>query len=414
MTRPTSPPPPRARDPYGIGPVGSLVGPALSILGLVLIGILTLNLFNYDVPFVSGGGNGPQGPVGADRTPAPSNVIVVPPEAAFEGSIVYAKQGNIWIQQDKDVKQLTDGGRDSMPSWSPDGQSIVFIRTHDEDGLWPVRGRNGHYALSVPDIMQVQADGSANPVRLFSGRVRNGRLRWSAWIRQPVLSPDGTTIALVTDAPDPDNSNVVLQFYNLAKKRLTRAGVREIQVLGHQDPEWRPDGTYLLYTQNGRDGARGAPVIERYEVKTKKARAVTATGYMQASYSPDGRYMAATRTTALGTDVAILDANTGHELMRVTNDDASWAPSWSPAGDGIAFLHIVGQTVDLRLAKLDGAPGAWTIKETINLTEVSGLDAASRPDWFIPPALLPAVPTPPPGPASESPSAAPTGASPSP
>src|SRR5206468_4150477 len=82
------------------------------------------------------GQNGAQGPVGVDRTPAPSNVIVVPPEAAFQGSIVYAKQGNIWIQQDKDVKQLTDGGRDSMPSWSPDGQSIVFIRTHDEDGFW--------------------------------------------------------------------------------------------------------------------------------------------------------------------------------------------------------------------------------------------------------------------------------------
>ena len=64
--------------------------------------------------------------------------------------------------------------------------------------------------------------------------------------------------------------------------------------------------------------------------------------------------MAATRQTALGTDVVILDANSGHELMRVTDDDASWAPVWSPAGDGIAFLHIVGQTVDLRLARLEG------------------------------------------------------------
>ena len=134
----------------------------------------------------------------------------------------------------------------------------------------------------------------------------------------------------------------------------------------------------------------------RYEPKSKKARAVTATGYMQPSYSPDGRYMAATRQTALGTDVVILDANSGHELMRVTDDDASWAPVWSPAGDGIAFLHIVGQTVDLRLARLEGTPGAWTIRETIDLTEVSGLDAASRPDWYIPPALLPAQPTPPP------------------
>jgi len=389
-----------------------MVGPVLSVLGLLLIGVLTVNLFNYDVPFVGGGGqNGGQGPVGADRTAAPSNVVVVPPEAAFDGSIVYAKQGNIWIQQDKEVRQLTDSGGDSMPSWSFDGQWIVFIRSHDEIGLWPVRGGNGHYDISVPEIMRVKADGSAKPERLASGRVRRGRLVWSAWMRQPVLSPNGKTIALVTDAPNPDRSNVVLQFFDIAKKKLTRAGVREIQVLGHQDPEWRSDGKALLYTQNGRDGALGAPVIMRYDLTTRKARAVTATGYMQASYSPDGRYIAATRTTALGTDVAILDANTGHELIRLTDDDASWAPCWSPAGDGIAFLHIVGQTVDLRLAKLDGAPGSWTVKQTIDLTEVSGLDAASRPDWFIPPALLPALPAASPVPSA---SAAPSAANPSP
>jgi hypothetical protein len=152
----------------------------------------------------------------------------------------------------------------------------------------------------------------------------------------------------------------------------------------------------------------------RYEPKSKKARAVTATGYMQASYSPDGRYIAATRTTALGTDVAVLDANSGHELMRVTDDGGSWAPSWSPAGDAIAYLHIVGQTVDLRLARLDGTPGAWTVKETIALTEVSGLDAASRPDWYIPPALLPALPTPAPAATTSGASPAPSGSSPAP
>ena len=216
----------------------------------------------------------------------------------------------------------------------------------------------------------------------------------------------------MTDAPNPDDSAVVLQFFDVAKKKLTRAGVRENQVLGHQDPEWRPDGKFLMYTQNGRDGARGAPIIMRYEPKSKKARAVTAAGYMQASYSPDGRYIAATRTTTLGTDVVILDASSGHELMRLTDDDASWAPAWSPAGDAIAFLHIVGQTVDLRLARLEGTLAAWTVKETVNLTEVSGLDAASRPDWFIPPALLPAVPIP--APASGAASAAPAVASPAP
>jgi Tol biopolymer transport system component len=147
-------------------------------------------------------------------------------------------------------------------------------------------------------------------------------------------------------------------------------------------------------------------VIMRYDPKTKQERAMTGAGYMQPSYSPDGRYIAATRTTALGTDVVILNAGNGNELLRLTDDDASWAPTWSPAGDAIAFLHIVGQTVDLRLAKLEGTGPTWTVGETVDLTEVSGLDAASRPDWFIPAALLPAAPPPA--------SAAPTVASPSP
>jgi Tol biopolymer transport system component len=408
VTRAARPGPRRAVDPYGIGPLGSLIAPLASVVGLVLIAVITFNLLNGDLPFGiggsgNGGGNGGDGPA---RTAAPSNVVVVPEEATFLGSIVYAKGGNIWVQTDAGATQLTDDGGNAMPSWSADGQSILYIHSHLESGLWPVRGRNGRYDIDVPDLMLVRADGSVKAERLATGFFRKGRLSWSSWMRQPVLSPDGKTIALVTDAPSPDDSNVVLQFFDVATKKLRRADVNEIGVLGHQDPEWRYDGRLLLYTQNGRDGARGAPVIMRYSVKDKRARPLSPAGYMQPSLSPDGRYVAATRTTTRGTDVVILDANNGQELLRVTNDDASWAPAWSPAGDAIAFLHIVGQTVDLHLARLEGTAPTWTVAQVLSLTEVSGLDAASRPDWYIPPALLPAVPTPAPAASSAAPSAA--------
>ena len=36
MTRAARPRPPRAGDPYGIGPIGTIIGPLLSVLGLVL------------------------------------------------------------------------------------------------------------------------------------------------------------------------------------------------------------------------------------------------------------------------------------------------------------------------------------------------------------------------------------------
>ena len=409
MTRVVKAQPPRARDPYGVGPVGSVLAPLLSVVGLLLVGVITFNLLNGEVPFSggSGAGNG-SGNGGPARTPAPSNVVIVPDEAVFEGSIAYAKGGNIWIQTADGVRQLTDSGGDSMPSWSPDGQSIIYIRSTAEIGFWPVKGgRNAHYDIDVPALMRVKVDGSTEPEQLATGFIKKGKREWSAWMRQPVLSPDGKTIALVTDAPNPADSNVVLQFHDTATGKLRRAGVKESGVLGHQDPEWRPDGVLLLYTQNGRNGSSGVPVIMRYDMRQGKARALTSAGYMQPSYSPDGRYVAATRTTALGTDIVILDGSTGAQLLRVTDDGSSWAPSWSPAGDGVAFLHIVGQTVDLRLARFEGSAPSWTVSANIALTEVSGLDAASRPDWFIPPDLLPATPAPTVRPSSAAPAGSP-------
>jgi dipeptidyl aminopeptidase/acylaminoacyl peptidase len=405
MTRIVKPRTARARDPYGVGPLGSLVAPIASVVGLLIIAIVTINLFNYELPFtgLTGGrsDNGNAGNPGPGATPAPSGVVVVPEQATFLGSIVYAKGGNIWIQTDEGARQLTTTGGASMPSFSADGKWVTYVQSKDTYGRWLVRGRASNYDLQMQDLMRISASGQGRPQRFLSGRVQRGSLLWSAWIRQPVLSPDGRTVALVTDAPNPDDSNVVLQFYDMQRKRLTRAGVPEVGVLGHQDPEWRPDGRVLLYTRNSRDGSRGAPVITRLDMKTKRTRIMTGPGYMQGSYSPDGRYIAATRTTPRGTDVVILNGSTGNELMRVTDDGASWAPMWSPSGDAIGFLHIEGQTVDLRLAKLDGRAPSWTVAETIDLTQVSGLDAASRPDWHIPPALLPAA-----DPATAAPSAA--------
>ena len=243
MTRAVRSRPPRAGDPYGLGPIGTVAAPVLSIVGLLLIGIVTFNLLNGDVPFGIGGsgGNGGNG-VGPDRTAAPSNVVVVPEEATFEGAIVYAKSGNIWVQTNDDVKQVTSSGGDSMPSWSADGQWIIFIRSTRER----VSGRSRATTAATTSSCRISCacapTAAREPERLATGFVKDGRLEWSAWMRQPVLSPDGKTIALVTDAPNPGEDSVVLKFFNIETKKLRAAGVRASGVLGHQDPEWRPDG----------------------------------------------------------------------------------------------------------------------------------------------------------------------------
>jgi dipeptidyl aminopeptidase/acylaminoacyl peptidase len=397
MTRPVRPNPPRAGDPYGLGIIGSFLAPALAIVGLLIVALITVNLINGDLPLGLGretGSNGGTNGDGPDRTPAPSNVVIVPEppneEPLFQGAMTYAKAGNIWIQTAEGATQLTDGGLDSMPSWSPDGTWIWFIRVKSSRGLWPVNGRDVRYVMDVPYLMRVRADGSAAPERLKSGRFEEGPYTWFSWMRQPVMSPNGNLVALVTDQPRPSERDVVVQFYNVETGKFSRPDLRVTSPLGHQDPAWRPDGRFLAYVRNDRDGAQGAPVIYGYDVKEKAASRLTSPGYLEPSYSPDGRYLAATRQSTLGTDVVILDGRTGSELLKVTTDERSWGPKWSPAGDGIAFLNIDGLSTDLRLAKLGGTPGAWTVDEIVPLTDVSGLDAASKPDWYIPAHQLPA------------------------
>jgi TolB protein len=377
----------RARDPYGLLPDRSWLAPGLSLVGLLVIASLTLGLMNGNVPFVGGSTGGV-----TTRTPAPSNVVVVP-DVTIPGAMVYAKAGNIWLQQGSEARQLTNGGRDSMPSWAPDGQSVLFIRTTEEQGLWPAQGTNRHYRMDVPALMRVDLEGGTAEA-LLTGRIKRDDRSWFYWIRQPVLAADGRTVAMISDGPDPSESDSVLQLYDLTTEERTIPDVPENVPLGHQDPAWRADGKYLLFVRNGRSGSRGAPVIYRWDVAKAEATPVTGPGYLEPAWSPDGRYIVATKTSAFGNDIVILEAAHGRELLRITDDGASWAPVWSPAGDAIAFLHSDGLIVDLRMASLDGAGPSWTLGETVDLTQASGLDGGSRPDWYIPPEDIPATPEP--------------------
>ena len=407
MTRRATAPP---RDPYGIGPAKSYLAPAIAVIALLVVGAMTLGLMNGQLPFrIGSGGGGGGGVDGPARTPAPSNVVIVEPEVSFPGSIVYAKAGNIWVQSGSETHQLTDSGRDSMPSFSPDGQWVYFIRQAAGKGKHtPPNGRYTWFDMPTPEIAKVPADGSAAPVQVVSGKFKAGRESWFFWLREPVLAPDGHTIAVASDGPDPRTSDVTIQLFDTETGKFTKLKVAQ-NGLGHQDPAWAPNGSYLAFVKNGRDGSRGAPQILKFNPENKRVFTITGPGYIAPAWSPDSKYLTATKTDSFGTDVVILDSITGVELLRLTNDGQSFSPVWSPAGDAIAFLHLDGMIADLEMIKLDGAPGQWTAGERTPLTEVSGLDAGSRPGWFIPASELPA---PTPSPSTAPPASAPASTAP--
>lgn len=98
MTRPVSARRPRdPGDPYGIGPLGPFVAPALALVGLLVVALATFGLMGGNVSFPGtagpGGPNNPGG--GPGRTAAPSDVVIIDPRTEVPGSIVYAKAGNL-------------------------------------------------------------------------------------------------------------------------------------------------------------------------------------------------------------------------------------------------------------------------------------------------------------------------------
>ena len=377
------------------------LAPALSAAGLLVIAIITLALFGG----LPGGEGGPGGPF---RTPTPSNVVVIDPRHDVPGSLLYVKEGNIWLQTGDAARQLLAGGTDAMPAWAPDGRSIYFVRTTAEEGRWPSAGETRTYNLQVPTLYRLNADGSGTPDELLTGRLRRNGSTWSYFIREPAVSPDGSQVAIVSDGPDPTRSDVVVKLLDPGTGELTDPRLGQTQALGHQDPAWSPDGRFLLYVRNAREGARGVPAIYRYNPANGRSLEITGGGYMDPSWSRDGRYIAATKTSNFGTDVVILDARTGVEQLLVTHDEQSFNPVWSPRGDAIAFFRVTHGVVDLHLVQLTGTAPTWTLGEPLALTISAGLDAASRAAWFIPADQLPPLPTDTPAtPAAGSPAANP-------
>lgn len=376
-----------ARDPLPLP-----LAPTLSLAGLVVVAVVSIGLLGGNLPGLPGGngGNGNGGPI---RTPTPSNVVITDPRSDVPGSILYVKSGNIWIQAGDEARQLTEGGSDAMPAWSPDGEFVYFIRTARQEGRWPSGGILRTYQLDVPSLVRIAADGSGEPEVVLTGRIRRSGNTWSYFVRQPAISPDGTTVALVTDGPNPTQSDVVVKLLDLASGDLDDPGLPQSRGLGHQDPAWSPDGRFLAFVRNDRQGARGTPVIMRYVLETGRARNVSGPGYLSPSWSPDGRFIAATTTSNFGTDVVILDARNGTELLRLTSDERSFSPAWSPKGDAIAFFKVQHGVVDLYVVALDGGAPDWTAGEALPMTLLAGLTADSRPAWFIPADQLP-PPTP--------------------
>ena len=217
----------------------SAAAPLLSLAGLALAATLSLGLLFGRLDLGIGGGPGGEG---GSRTPNPSVVFTPAPSpdatAAFAGTILFAQEGSIWSISGHEVRRISTGSRDSMPAWTADGRAIVFIETRTRNARVPTDGRYQTYILDYPSVMRMTAAGTERTV-IRDGliKLKGGSERYYfTWLLQPDVSPDGKTIALVSDAPKPFDQDVTLSLLPMAGGEVDNLGLRQERPLGHNDP----------------------------------------------------------------------------------------------------------------------------------------------------------------------------------
>jgi Tol biopolymer transport system component len=266
----------------------------------------------------------------------------------------------IFVMQN-DGNQLTrltqDPGYDHLPSWSPDGQKLVYVRipqnayTHtihvmDANGgnqtLLTDQGTNPRWSPTGRQISfeRINHDTGITDVHIMDADGRNmrnltnspGRDENAAW------SPDGAK--LVFQRHDPQIGGADLYVIHVDGSRLTRltdnAGIEH-------DPRWSPDGTRIvfvryshennlqrLYVMNA-DGGNEVRLTNREDLQ----------GEVSPSWSPDGSQIAFANDR-YPIIVNTVEATGGSQPFAFSTLPAGMSyynwPAWSPDGERIYFL----------------------------------------------------------------------------
>lgn len=206
-----------------------------------------------------------------------------------------------------------------------------------DDGLWK-RGRRISVADSVSDFGLSPAGERAVFVargEVFSAPIEKGRTRnltrsSGAHDRVVDWSPDGATIAMISDASGEDEIWLLDQAGSAEPRQLTRGHTGRLTGL-----RWSPDGARIAFTDY--QGRLSVVAVEG------GAETLVADdpwyGIGDAAWSPDGGHLAfSLRNEAQLRRIHVWSVG-ADAPTRVTSDlFAAWSPAWGPEGDYLYYL----------------------------------------------------------------------------
>ena len=229
------------------------------------------------------------------------------------------------------VPLITYPGGEAQPSFSPDGNQVVFV--------W-----NGEKQDN--DHLYVKLIGTAGPpLRLTSDARPDGSPAWS---------PDGRYIAFLRDIDNGKTAVLLVPALGGPERKISEVYTSrwEVTPLGGPSLSWSPDGNSLVVSD--RDSLKNPFSLFLLSIEGGEKRKLTSppaqiVGDSAPALSPDGRTLAFTRITDAGIcDLYFLalsdELKPVGEPRQLTFGASAVAPAWTADGREVIFNNFFGDS----------------------------------------------------------------------